>query len=130
MWEPLTFRPSEIKMLKKNFERKIKMVVNCSRLRMGTVDTSFTPVQHSEIEILKKKFRHKIKMVPNRSGRFVGSVDTSTFRNRDVKKIIFRTKNENCSKLIRTPCENCRNLTRSCAAFKNRDIEKKFRSKN
>ena len=49
-----TFRNRDVK--KKNFERKIKIMANCSVLGVGTVDTLLAPVRYSEIEILKKKF--------------------------------------------------------------------------
>ena len=70
------------------------MLAKCSGRRVGTDDTSLSPVQPLEIEISKKNiFDRKTKMFAKYSGHRIGNVDSS--RNRDIEENFFEQKNLN-----------------------------------
>ena len=69
------------------------MVTNCSGNRVGTVDTSFSPVQPPEIKIWKVKFLvQKKKILAYCSGTALGTL-TPTFHLFDLQKLKYRIKN-------------------------------------
>ena len=62
---------------RKFFLTKTKMIVSCSGYRVGTIDTSLSPVRPVEIEISKKNILNwKTKILASCSGYRVGTVNT------------------------------------------------------